>query len=63
MIGGRMCENCAAYSALTNECRRNAPKAMPIQSAEGPSVIGVFPATSKTSWCAEWLADQTPALQ
>lgn len=60
MLAGKTCGNCAAFSALTNECRRKAPTAVMIQKPDGePASIGVFPATSKDRWCGEWLAEET----
>jgi hypothetical protein len=59
MISGKTCENCAAFSALTNECRRKSPVMLPVQHPSGsPAALGMFPATSKERWCCEWLVDQ-----
>lgn len=60
MTPNRTCENCGAYSALTNECRRHAPLAVMVQHPSGqPAAIGLFPATSKERWCGEWMPDGT----
>jgi hypothetical protein len=60
MIAGQTCENCAAFSAMTNECRRKAPVMMPVQGPNGqPAAMGLFPATSKERWCGEWMREET----
>lgn len=59
MTHGQTCENCAAFSALTSECRRKSPTPVMIQHPGGqPGTMGVYPATLKTSWCCEWLGEQ-----
>jgi hypothetical protein len=58
MIPAKTCENCAAFSALTNECRRKSPTPIMIQHPNAqPATIGVFPATSKERWCMEWTSE------
>ena len=49
------CETCAAYSALTKECRAHAPQpvVMTVPSGEN-GVMGIFPASKYDNWCAEW---------
>ena len=58
MIAGKNCSNCDAYSALTSECRRESPRPFPVQAEDGrTAAIGIYPATSKDGWCAQWLQD------
>lgn len=62
MIPGQMCENCAAFSATTKECRRKSPVMVPVPT--GPKTVegmGIFPFTSKDRWCGEWMPDRPPA--
>lgn len=64
MIAGKNCGNCAAFSALTRECRRKSPIPVMVQGPDGkPGSLGVYPATDKDGWCAEWLTDEKTALQ
>ena len=64
MVPGRTCENCAAYSALTNACRRKSPIMVPVQSpsGQGLAAMGLYPATEKDGWCMEWIAEEKTAM-
>jgi hypothetical protein len=58
MNPGQTCENCAAFYALKNECRRKSPVPAPIQGPGGQiGTLGMYPATKKNEWCCEWLAE------
>lgn len=49
------CQSCAAYSALTKQCRAEPPQPVMITGANNePMVIGIFPASPADSWCAQW---------
>ena len=58
MTPGQTCSSCAAYSPLTNECRRKSPTALPIKVGDRTAALGLYPATAKDSWCAEWLEER-----
>lgn len=47
------CDECSAFNALGNECRRHAPLAVPIQQPGGIAAAGIYPATRGDSWCLE----------
>lgn len=60
MQPGKTCGDCAAFSALTTECRRRAPTALPIPAAGGKvGVVGIFPQTKAESWCLDFLPSET----
>lgn len=63
MTPGKTCETCAAFSALTSDCRRHAPTVLMVQQKNGePARMGVFPATQSGGWCAEWLDDESKGV-
>lgn len=62
MKAGQTCSNCAAFSALTTECRRKSPTPMPIPGKNGEvRVLKLFPPQEPDNWCYEWVPEQ--ALQ
>lgn len=64
MMPGKTCGNCAAFSALTNECRRKSPSGVVIAGPNGkPVTLGIFPATEKDRWCHDWKAEEEGSLQ
>lgn len=59
MSAKKTCGSCAAFSALTSECRRNAPQPLLMPKPDGkPAIFGVYPATDKDGWCLEWISDE-----
>jgi len=55
----RSCEVCRFFSALTKECRREAPTAVPIAAGPGQiQVMGVFPPTQAGNWCGQFQEKQ-----
>lgn len=49
------CENCAAFSALHNQCRANPPVAFLIMIPNGQSQwLGTWPPATKDGWCCAW---------
>lgn len=58
MITGKTCANCAAFSALTNECRRHSPAAVLVPQPGGKAgSVGVYPSTGKDGWCFEFVPE------
>lgn len=54
-----LCSDCAAFSALTKECRRHAPTATIVPGPEGkPLVIGLWPGTKPDNWCMEYVSEK-----
>jgi hypothetical protein len=59
MTPRQTCQTCAAYSAITHECRLNAPTAVVLQGPTGqPITLGVWPAARAEGWCMQWVADR-----
>jgi len=56
MTPGQTCSTCKAFSALTSECRRNAPTAIAIATGRPGElgVKGIYPPTPKDGWCSQW---------
>lgn len=52
------CQQCAAFSALTKECRRHAPEPFPMQGVRPGDfqVAGIFPGVTASHWCLEFVA-------
>lgn len=50
------CALCSAFSALTRECRREAPKPIAVNANGQIQIIGAWPGTVDTNWCAAFIA-------
>jgi hypothetical protein len=51
------CSECAAFNALNNECRREAPKPALISEGGQTRVLGMWPATRAEHWCLAFVID------
>ena len=47
------CSTCAAFNAMTRECRRHAPSPIAQPVGNELRIVGVYPGTSEAQWCAE----------
>jgi hypothetical protein len=55
MTAKNTCEMCAAFSAISSECRRHAPKPFAISQPPKVVIIGGWPGTIKSNWCEDFL--------
>lgn len=52
------CALCSAFSALTSECRRESPKPIAINNNGQIQIIGAWPGTTGSNWCAAFIASK-----
>jgi hypothetical protein len=47
------CRSCRAFSATTNECRKNTPQVFALlrQGNQPPLVVTAWPTTTVDNWC------------
>lgn len=51
----KTCGNCAAFSALDNQCRAHPPQGAFVNGPTGAAaMVASWPPTQKHLWCLEW---------
>jgi hypothetical protein len=58
------CITCPWFAAVAQECRESGPRAFPIPDRTGNiGVMGAWPATRESNWCAKHPLNQMSALR